>query len=754
MQCPSCLTNNPVTRKLVTRQHHYTKYGRALFWAAMMVGAILLFGCSDSGGGGTTFVPIETPPTTPPPTTPEATVETCSLCHATGKIADIAVRHPDPTAKDVTLSNIKLTNPGGSAQVTFNAATTMQPVTDITLDDVHFMIATLVPANTPSSGWGTWPTPYFERWTYEGGGTDFSGNPYPHGVFDTSDAVNGNYSYTFVTGFADALAEAPDYNAADPQRLVITVSGRKNPATGSANTNNTVGFLDFVTPAGGGPVTTLVSQRMFVTADACKQCHSGEFVEAAHADRYLDTRTCVVCHSPLGHYGTRMQEDNAYLPVLIHQIHAAIDNPAFEDQINGMGFGAVTFPQNVEKCVICHNNDSGQAQGDGNKVDNWRNNPSAQVCESCHTDVNALTGENHPGGAQDNSTCLVCHKASGASVAPSTTAAHDTTPTGVNIPEFDVTLTITEPINGIYYTAGEAPEVRVTLTNHADGSPVDPKVYTTPEDDAGVTGGGLSVAELFVYGPRARAVPVLATDSTTDPTYNGDPDTLEDTHLLFVGGTDPQVTTDGSGFGYQLLKIPADMKHGTYMVRAIVADYGRVASGNYHIDSTQFTTIQIGTDKVEPKVAGYPPLEPDMTTVARFPESSTCVDCHGTGTAPFHDERHSVVFDTDQCLSCHWDPVPDVGVRVHGVPLANRVHAVHDANTEGDIYVFSEGGNPSSRDWSGVTYPQEISTCVTCHASGDTTYKTLPYMMPCAGCHVDPTDDLALIHMRQNGGPW
>jgi len=404
MQCPTCLTNNPVTRKLVTRQHHYTKYGRALFWAAMMVGAILLFGCSDSGGGGTTFVPIETPPTTPPPTPPEASVETCTLCHTDGKFAPISVAHPDPTGQDVILDPITLTNPGGVAQVTFNAHTATGPVTDLTLDDVRFYIATLVPANTPTSDWGTWPTPYFERWAYERSGTDRDGIPYPNGAFDASDAANGNYTYTFVTGFADATVEAPDYNAADTQRLVITASGRDDPETGAATTNNSVGFLDFVTPAGGGSVATLVSQRMFVTADTCKQCHGPQFQEAAHAGTYLDTRACVICHSPLGHYGTLMQEDNAYLPVLTHQIHAAIDNPAFPDRINGMGYGAVTFPQNqepdvyagAEKCMICHNNDSGEAQGDGNKVDNWRENPSAEVCESCHTNVDVVAGVNHP----------------------------------------------------------------------------------------------------------------------------------------------------------------------------------------------------------------------------------------------------------------------------------------------------------------------------------------------------------------------
>jgi OmcA/MtrC family decaheme c-type cytochrome len=167
------------------------------------------------------------------------------------------------------------------------------------------------------------------------------------------------------------------------------------------------------------------------------------------------------------------------------------------------------------------------------------------------------------------------------------------------------------------------------------------------------------------------------------------------------------------------------MEPGTYMVRVRIGDYGRVGNGDYRIESVAFTTIQIGTDTIEKKVAG-----------------NACIDCHGTGTAPFHDERHAVVFDTDQCLACH-DQSGNLAV-----PIANRVHAVHSANSDGDIYNI-EGG---SRDWADVTYPQDIARCVTCHTSGNITYKTLPFMMPCAGCHVGNPG--VLDHMRQNGGPF
>ena len=730
------------------KRSHFKKGWYAPFFSIMILGMLLFIGCGGSGDTGAQGPPG--PPGPPGPTPPETTTgETCEVCHVAEKVADIAVAHPDPTGLDVTLSNITLTNTGGIPAVSFHAATANGPVTDLALSDIKFMLANLVPAGTPTASWGTWDSPYFERWAYESEGNDFSGNPYPHGTFDTSGAPNGNYTYTFDTGFGSAVAleEAPDYNEADFQRLVIVVSG-------NAVTNNTVGFLDFKTPAAGGAVTTSVSQRLFVTADACKKCHSPLFQQAAHADSYLDTRTCVICHSPIGHYGTIMQRDNAYLSVFIHQIHDSIDNPAFEEENRGLGFGAVTYPQDIRECVVCHT-DSKLNLGAGDQIDNWKNHPTAEICSSCHVDVNFVTGENHLGGPQTDY-CFVCHPATGyvnPFAGASITEAHDTAadavlhPTPENIPEFNVTLSITPPINGSYYVAREAPEVRVTLTDYATGISVDPNIYVTPQDVAGNAGGGLNVALLYIYGSRAKSGPVLATDTVTDPNFNSETDTPTQDHELFANSSDPQVTTDWGGFGYRLLSIPEDMTAGTYMVRVRIGDYGRVGTGNYHIESTAFTNIQIGTATVEDKVAG-----------------NACIDCHGTGTAPFHDERHAVVFNTDQCLACH-DQSGNFAI-----PIANRVHAVHSANPDGDIYVI-DGGSASSRDWSGITYPQNIQStvtghltddglprCVGCHVSGAVTYKTLPYMMPCVGCHANGSSTINnmpdIDHMRQNGGPF
>jgi len=769
------------------RRHLRKGGGYFLLCAVMILGALLLFGCGSDGDAGPPGPQGQpgTPgtPGAPAPGTPvtPTTAETCSLCHGQGKIADVAVAHPDDpafTGSEVVISNIALTNTGGVPVVTFDLTDSLtgDPITlingnPVDVDMFRFMMGDLVPAGTATQ-WGTWDSPYWERWVYE---RTPGSTGYPQGTL----VYNGgsNYTYTFATAFgaASALADAPDYNAAHVQRLFIRFDGRDDPGI----TQRAVGFLDFNVPAVGNPAVALDPQRQFVTAEACEKCHSPNWERAAHASGYRDIRTCVLCHSPLGFdtlgnedRGQFMQDNDAYASVFFHKIHAAIDiDPEWSNRIDGRGYGAVTFPQEIRDCVICHV-DNGNLGTQAFQIDQWKNHPTAEICGSCHINVDFTTGANHEGGVQPNSACTVCHQASG----PSTTviapivSAHDITPrvpgtNGTrddgylprNIREFDVTLSITPPVNGLFYDVGEAPEVTATLANHSDSQPVAPALYTTPKDSAGNVGGGLSVAYLQVSGPRARPVPVLATDSFTDPNWSGDPADIEDEHDLFVLGTDPQVATTSTGFRYQLLPIPADLDPGTYLVRVVFADYGRLGTGNYLIDSTAWTTIQIGTATEEPKVAG-----------------NACVNCHGSGTAPFHDERHSVPFDTDQCLACHHDSGHETGERLHGVPLANRVHAVHSANAKGDIYFFSDPGSNTlgtGRDWTDITYPREIANCNACHNSqydpaSNTftgTYKTLPYMMPCAGCHVGESNDIqgdvpvvpgVADHMVQNGGPW
>ena len=67
----------------------------------------------------------------------------------------------------------------------------------------------------------------------------------------------------------------------------------------------------------------------------------------------------------------------------------------------------------------------------------------------------------------------------------------------------EVAVTLTPPANGKYYVAGEAPTVTLVIRDDA-GNPI---------DHTKVTDANFSTASLFVYGPRAKAVPVLTSSS-------------------------------------------------------------------------------------------------------------------------------------------------------------------------------------------------------------------------------------------------
>ena len=148
------------------------------------------------------------------------------------------------------------------------------------------------------------------------------------------------------------------------------------------------------------------------------------------------------------------------------------------------------------------------------------------------------TGVGHPspGGVQtDDAGCKFCHTATAID------GYHSQTPKGMNVPEFNVNLAITAPANGTHYVAGETPLITVTLTKKSDGTPVDPAVYTTPQDAVGVVGGGLRDARLYVYGPRTAPKPVLTAAAAVTPVPG-------QSTQLFVPSADPAVISDSSGF--------------------------------------------------------------------------------------------------------------------------------------------------------------------------------------------------------------
>ena len=754
--------------------------------AATLIATLGLVGCSGNDGAvGPTGATGATGATGPVTTTGES----CAVCHGAGAVADLAGSMGPNVAADnnfnvdatQTLPQLTVTNVSTTASV--DATPTLNIVTTFTVQNDAALQAFLGAAVSDTAGTG------LESTNHAGARLAYLSIAYAqlqsqatttpqwvnltHGDKTPADLTvvpdgSGNLVCTMTTALTgDAVT---NFQAATRTRTLIILSG-------SAATGPNDVIFDFM-PNGAA---TLAPSRDVVAESACNSCHGnlggngfavaenlanslGLDFPKQHGGNYYKIEACVVCHTDSanattatgGVHGARV------IQTLIHQIHQEIDQtPLFADRFDD--WSQVTYPDHTDNgaidCTLCHTaNADATFQADypyGNGADgsNYKGAPTAAACGTCHADVldaNTNPATAHPGGQQANSACATCHPASGSGYGQSVTTAHSPNPrlittdsTGATVhednrSEFIPHIAITAPANGQYYVAGEAPEVTVTLTvANADGTDsgtaVDPSVYATPSTDAtsakGVAGGGLSSAVLMVYGPRANALPVLTTGSTTDPNLAAGAKP-EQEHSLLLPTTDASVSADANGFHYQLQAIPASLAAGTYMVQFQGADYGGLSNTDYVTGSTGLINIQVGTATVEAKVDG-----------------NGCVNCHNTTHMHVGGKyAHNVPFNTDYCQACH-DQSGN-----HGDPIANRVHAVHDANTMGDLANYSNGAYAgASRNWDDVTFPQNDQKCAMCHtADGSGTYLTKPYEMPCFGCHADGTG--VIDHMQQNGG--
>lgn len=540
------------------------------------------------------------------------------------------------------------------------------------------------------------------------------------GLLTVHDGETGEYTYQLADeegALAAALAAAsPD----DVFRLTLRTRCRSNINGSNYYVVNPVNAsYDF---AAGDPATRLADSGADMAAtEACLSCHGDGIGGVGHGGGYTEVKSCNNCHNL-----DYQENDEADLAFMIHRIH---DAGMFEalDHGDPADFSHVTYPQQTYTCTKCHSDDAPNA-------DVALMNPTRRNCGSCHEDVVfSGAGQNHPGDTQlDDTLCTACHVPGGTTVGgldiPGT--EHDFGPFnplhgGIgdpnNQPEFNVTISMEDPDNGEYYVAGETPLITVTLAPRDGGAAVD---YTATQDGAGDRDGDLRTANLYVYGPRSQAVPVLTTDSTTDGGNSQG-------HSLFTGGADAQVVSDAAGFKYELLDQIDQLEPGTYMVRFEGGDYGAVSGTDYVTTSTAVINFQVGTATEEPKVAG-----------------DACTNCHGdTRMHLTGSYAHNQAFDTDGCLGCH-----DTSEVNYGNYIGNRVHAVHSGSETGDL------GPHAGYDWSHVAFPQDINNCTICHTNEvDTPVWRTTSPVACAGCHgADPNADnldeaVAASHMISMG---
>jgi hypothetical protein len=639
------------------------------------------------------------------------------------------------TADDVIASNLVLNL---NDSVAYDAATGAVTVhffltdedgdaVDVTQDafELRVYVSELVPSDAAED-----PGPNWHQLIAERGTPAVEGEELP-GTLTLVDAATGEYTYVL----GETLAASTNV-------IRVTVRARWRTSERDKNGDRIV----FANPVNASydflqadPATRLdASGADMVTTAACESCHGARIGDVGHGGGYTQVKTCNHCHNL-----DYQEVDEADLAFMIHRIHVAGTFVDLVDDGEPVDFSEVTYPQHIFTCGKCHTAEAPNA-------DLAYTNPTRRNCGACHSDVNFTksgeagptpvdfaTGTNHEGGAQANDAqCGLCHTEGGLGQGP--IEAHDVAPDPKNVSEFQVTISMTAPANGEYYVAGETPVVTVTLAD-ADGDPVAGTVYTADADGEGVddVGEGLSLASLYVYGPRDEAVPVLTTNSTTD---GG----AQQAHsLLLTGGVsaDLRVMTDANGYKYQLMDNIGDLEPGTYMVRFEGADYGALTDEDYVTASSALINFQVGTAEVEPKVSG-----------------DACTDCHGATIMHLEGAHpHHAPFDTDHCLGCH-----DKSVN-YAEYIGNRVHAVHRATITGDLH--------TGRDWSEVTFPRPANNCTTCHTNleADTPVWRTPFMLACGGCHgvlpeADPDtypeeqqeqvrrEVAAAQHMTTNGG--
>jgi OmcA/MtrC family decaheme c-type cytochrome len=248
--------------------------------------------------------------------------------------------------------------------------------------------------------------------------------------------------------------------------------GGSSGATGDA-------VFDFV-PDGSANAET----RNIISTTVCYGCH-GEKEFHGHGGDRLTVQNCATCHLP----GNKDPQSGGSLDlkVMIHKIHAGAELVSIHsDQVKLAGADGIIwddpttavdeskdnkayaiwgyndgknswwkaeFPAIIENCQKCH-------QGTQKDVDNWKNRPSREACGSCHDDLDWVAGTNHAGGPMSSDdACSTCHKASGA--ASAVVESHDwTTKDARNIPEFDVTLSLSTPANGKYFRPATAARQR------------------------------------------------------------------------------------------------------------------------------------------------------------------------------------------------------------------------------------------------------------------------------------------------------
>ncbi|UCG97483.1 MAG: OmcA/MtrC family decaheme c-type cytochrome [Burkholderiales bacterium] len=318
----------------------------------------------------------------------------------------------------------------GPPKVNFTVFSDGGVVQGLTLADVSFIIAKLVPAG--SDGIQQWIS-YTYRTEIPTPGVGPDGMPVlPSAQQATTDPkppgqagqlvynADGYYTYTFSTDITD-----PDktggvvFEPSSTHRVAIQLSYRNR----AGETIRVNPYFDIAFDGSGRSVQVTDPNKTRVMSDVkmCNGCHEKL---ALHGGGRVDVQYCVLCHSTAT---TDANSGNVLaMSTMTHKIHAgrllsSLIGAGGENYViwgfrdTKHDYAEVGFPQDLRNCSVCHSGaDPATPQGD-----NWKTKASSEACLTCHVsgpETNfyvahaAFTGESDP-RTLPSSACQGCHVA-------------------------------------------------------------------------------------------------------------------------------------------------------------------------------------------------------------------------------------------------------------------------------------------------------------------------------------------------------
>jgi OmcA/MtrC family decaheme c-type cytochrome len=395
---------------------------------------------------------------------------------------------------------------------------------------------------------------------------------------------------------------------------------------------------------------------------ACNTCHNPL---AAHGGSRQDVKLCVLCHSP---QTVNPDTGNTVdFKVMIHKIHRGDQLPSVlagtPYQFIGRGvttdFSDVSFPQDIRNCVTCHAPPATQAP-------DWYTFPARAACQSCHDDVDWVTGANHPGGPQSSDNlCATCHvPVGGRDWDASVQGAHAIPASATQL------LGLNAEILSVTNVApGQNPIVNFRLTEN-DGTILSPAAF----------GANLNIV---MGGP------------TTDYAINP-----------FRERADG-ATFNGSIASYTMTNPIPDNATGTW---AFSIEVRRTVTLDPHpADVTTFTEAAFNP-------VFYASVDGSEVLPRRLVvDIANCNACHGR--LALHGGQR---LNTVECVICHNPNASDAARRpedqlpAESIDFKRLIHRIHTGEElTQDYTVFGFGG--SVNNFNHVRFPGDRRDCLTCH---------------------------------------